>query len=517
MSDFDFDFRFPSTPRTFDRMPRPYGYGLRAPPGSFARDEWHNLNEELTQNVEREFPPYAEDEGSVFEEDVFQSTTSLLPKQEPSDRKVKTEDEKMDFPSEIATPVPPKNDYMGRESPFALDFPPHSEMSFIEYYPQGDATITFPNEAGEMDSISGLHPWIMEERCPLLAQSFEDTRSGPRLHLEVLSPRTARPFLRYLYTGSYALPGRSGDVYEDVPTSVLLHCELYRLGDIYDLVDLRQQANVNVTRQCEFGCSSPDKPIDLCAAIEYVYQHLRDHTALLETIICYCVTCFLRHNLDDDVVFQALAYRLREFNQDLCRESMKRDFEDEAAAAIIRMPFEPYIPETYASREDVGTNRLSDVVYHFHSNDDNDEPPKKRKKPEMSQGPGISGISLALRFHQEKKRREAKEGENASLSEEPDPKRRASVVSESSNTVGETGSESEYEVVAGPAPVEELSSDSESDADTLVIVEHLEAIPSSTNRTLPIRNRSAASSMTLGERETTQEADSGSESDWTVV
>lgn len=329
MSDFDFDFRFPSTPRTFDRMPRPYGYELRAPPGSFARDEWHNLNEELTQNVECELPPYAEDEGSVFEEDVFQSTTSLLPKQEPSDRKIKTEEEKMDFPSEIATPVPPENDYMGRESPFALDFPPHSEMSFIEYYPQGDATITFPNEAGEMDSISGLHPWIMEERCPLLAQSFEDTRSGPRLHLEVLSPRTARPFLRYLYTGSYAFPGRSGDVYEDIPTSVLLHCELYRLGDIYDLVDLKQQANVNVTRQCEFGCSSPNKPIDLCAAIEYVYQHLRDHTGLLETIICYCVTCFLRHNLDDDAVFQALAYRLREFNQDLCRESMKRDFEDE--------------------------------------------------------------------------------------------------------------------------------------------------------------------------------------------
>ncbi|KAK4493986.1 hypothetical protein PRZ48_015172 [Zasmidium cellare] len=514
MSDFDFNFRINPTP-TFERMPRRFSYELQDSPGSFA--QWHNLNEELTQNVEREFPPYAEEGGSVFEEDVFQSTTSLLPKQEPSDRKIKTEDEGMEFHSGIATPVPPRNDYMGRESPFALEFP-HTDMSFTEYYPQGDATITFPNEAGEMESISGLHPWIMEERCPLLAQSFEDTRSGPRLHLEVLSPRTAKPFLRYLYTGSYALPGRSGDIYEDVPTSVLLHCELYRLGDIYDLVDLKQQANVNVTRQCEFGCSSPDKPIDLCAAIEFAYQHLRDHTGLLETIICYCVTCFLRHNLEDDAAFQALAYRLREFNQDLCRESMKRDFEDEAAAAIIRMPFEPYIPETYASREDIGANRFSDVVYHFHNNDDDiDQSAKKRKRPEMSQGPGISGISLALRLHKEKKQQDAKESGTASPSEEPDRKRRVSLASEASNTPTGTSSESEYEVVAGPAPVEELSSDSESDADTLVIVEHPAALPSSEIRNLPIRNRSAASSMTLVKRETTQEADSGSESDWTVV
>lgn len=330
MAEFDFDFRFPSTPRSTDGMAAHYSHLLRPPPGSFRRDEWHNLNEELTQNVDREFPPYADDEGSVFEEDheVFQSTTSLIPKQEPSEKRIKTEDEKTEPPFDIATPVPPKNDYMGRESPFALEFQ-HSDMSFTEYFPPGDATITFPNENGDMESISGLHPWVMEERCPLLAQSFENSRSGPRLHLETLNPSTARPFFRYLYTGTYALPDGSGDMYEDVPTSVLLHCQLYHLAVIYDLVDLKQQANVNVTRQCEFGCSSPDKPIDLCDAIDFVYKHLRDHTGLMETIICYCVTCFLRHGLDEDPDFQVLAYRLREFNQDLCRESIKRGFEDD--------------------------------------------------------------------------------------------------------------------------------------------------------------------------------------------
>lgn len=135
----------------------------------------------------------------------------------------------------------------------------------------------------------------------------------------------------------------------------------------------------------------------------------------------------------------------------------------------------------------------------------------------MSQETGVSGVSLALRLHQERVKQEAKESDPPSLSEEPERKRRVSMASESSQTMAETSSESEYEVVAGPAPVEELSSDSESDPDTLVIVEHVEALPSSENHALPIRNRSAASSVTLVERETTQEADSGSESDWTMV
>lgn len=144
------------------------------------------------------------------------------------------------------------------------------DLSFMECYPNGNATITFFNMEGGIESICGLDPEILEERCPLLAHALEPTRIGPRLHLAALNPTTARPFLRYLYTGSYALYVTGFDLFEDVPTSVLLHCQLYRLGDIYDLPGLKQQANVNVTRQCEFGCSSPNKPIDLCDAIKFL-------------------------------------------------------------------------------------------------------------------------------------------------------------------------------------------------------------------------------------------------------
>lgn len=204
------------------------------------------------------------------------------------------------------------------------------DLSFMEWYPNGNATITFFNTDGDLESISGLDPVILEERCPLLAHALEPTRIGPRLHLEALNPTTATPFLRYLYTGSYALYVSDSDLFEDVPTSVLLHCQLYRLGDIYDLPGLKQQASVNVTRQCEFGCSSPDKPIDLCDAVKFLYEHLPEHSNLIDTIICYCVSCFSRHQLADDLEFRTMAYNLRPFHQDLCKECMKREFEDDS-------------------------------------------------------------------------------------------------------------------------------------------------------------------------------------------
>ncbi|EME41695.1 hypothetical protein DOTSEDRAFT_103119, partial [Dothistroma septosporum NZE10] len=200
-------------------------------------------------------------------------------------------------------------------------------MSFLEWYPKGDATITYPDDSEWSQAICGLHTWVIEERSPLIAQAFERSREGQQLHLDCLDPTTALPLVRYLYTGSYAA---AGNQYEDVPTSLLLHCKMYRLGDLYDLLELKQQAHVNVIRQCEFGCSSPSIPIDLCKAIAYAYDYLRDHTGLIENIICYCVSCFLRHRLAEDPGFQGLAYKLRPFHQDLCKESMKRDFEDDS-------------------------------------------------------------------------------------------------------------------------------------------------------------------------------------------
>lgn len=200
------------------------------------------------------------------------------------------------------------------------------EFTFLAAYPRGNATLTIARESGDLCQIRGLDVDIIGGRCPLLAMAFEESRSGPKFHLDDLPYSVAVPFLRYLYTGSYAPVG----FYDDVPTSLLLHVQLFRVANIYSLEELRSHAYVNVLRNCEFGCSSPNKPIDLVASIRFVYHHLPDEERLIDAIINYCVERFLSHGLGQDPDFTGLAYDLRPFHQELCKNCMNRSFENES-------------------------------------------------------------------------------------------------------------------------------------------------------------------------------------------
>lgn len=199
------------------------------------------------------------------------------------------------------------------------------DMSFLDWFPRGDAIVSYPNAHGGVECVYGISQGLVEDRSFLLSQAFE----GNRLHLEAVTGDTIRPLLQYIYTGAYSLPTPSGEAFEDVPTSLLIHCQMYHLADIYDIGDLKSFANVAIIRQCEFGCSSPDQPIDLCPAIEYVYNNMREQEGVIETIIAYCVTCFLTHALSDDFEFRQLAFDLRPFHQDLCKVSMERRFDND--------------------------------------------------------------------------------------------------------------------------------------------------------------------------------------------
>jgi hypothetical protein len=246
--------------------------------------------------------------------------------------------------------------------------------------PPGTDTLTYPGYHQQIASVSGLHAAIIGDRSPLLAAAFEDSRSGRRLHLETLSSNTVMPFLRFLYTGSYALFGG----WEDVPTSVLLHCKMYWLGDLYDLPELKSQAYVNVLRQFEFGCSSPDKPIDLCSAIDFAYKTLAGHDTISDAIVQYCVTQCLSHKLHEDPEFKSLAFNVRAFHQDLTRVCRDRGYEDESSAMIIRLPYKHFAPDTYASLENPPIAGFDDIIHHFHSSDRFDEEPTPRSRQKLA-------------------------------------------------------------------------------------------------------------------------------------
>lgn len=205
-----------------------------------------------------------------------------------------------------------------------------------------------------------------------------------------------------------------------------------------------------------------------------------------------------------------------------------------AATAIIQMPFKPFVPETYASREDITGTRFEDVVFHFHASDEMELSRKKRKS-----GPvGISQVykdkkandllgKKALPYrtfnpYMQPPRTVKSEAVSRDEDNKSEIKRRFSFVSGAQDQIevdpsptpvtSEPTTDAEYEVVAGPAPVEEAS-DSDSDCSTLVEVkyEDLVDVPA---RELPIRSREQGAAATAGAAEP---AESDSESDWTLV
>ncbi|WPG99359.1 Hypothetical protein R9X50_00217300 [Acrodontium crateriforme] len=378
-------------------------------------------------------------------------------------------------------------------------------MGFLESFPKGNATMMFRRRGGEMESIRDLDTETIAERCPLLSLGFEDSRSGPRMFLELATEETIQPFLRFVYTGNYALGNSPRDLF-DVPTSVLLHCQLYHLGEVFELEGLKSAAYVGVLQQCEFGCSSPDKPIDLCAAIRYCYKHLDQQPHVIDSIINYCVSCFLSHRLGKDVEFQRLSYDLREFHQALCNCVCTRSFMDDTASAIIQMPFKPYVPETYASRED--------VVYSYPCYDVTTSPKRKWTCAE-DDIPALpidhaetAGTSCAGSAGDSATDDSASEDEGLRI-----VRRRLDEVAEQSSSTRDflvqsdhdkfgdfTVSDDDYERVLGPDAVKSESSEIDSDCETVVGLK----------RTMPIRQRSDA--MPTKKDDHDSDAD-----DWTLV
>ncbi|KAK0835167.1 hypothetical protein LTR03_014177 [Friedmanniomyces endolithicus] len=404
----------------------------------------------------------------------------------------------------------------------SLESAPTTERSFLEWYPRGNATLTFPGHDGELQTIGGIPPWVIESRCPLLGMAFEESRSGPHLHLEALSPPAALPLLRYLYTGSYAMTSAAGDYFRDVPTSVLLHCELYRLADIYELPELRSEAYLNVFRQCEFGCSSPDKPIDLCAAIRFIYEHLQEHEQIIDAIVNYCVSCFQRHHLGDDEHFKELAYTIRPFHQALCRNSMGREFADEnrqtvvvlitsqlqqlssgyrsARIDLINMP--PEKIRTFCTTTCRTTSTAMTTTTH----------PRKRQYESTPDTSRKSALTLALR--------------QRATTDAPGLEQRAAPGTEAGHrtqivhelAAGDSDwksyqlSDEDYDMVARPGAVEAMSTDDETYTDVETPTHSSISTLRNEAHVLPIRIR-----LTADFQRTSALAESDSDSDWTVL
>ena len=198
------------------------------------------------------------------------------------------------------------------------------------------------------------------------------------------------------------------------------------------------------------------------------------------------------------------------------------------------MPFKPYIPDSYASREDIDPKRLRDVVHHFPGGDDFEAASRKRKRPDMFKDkPSAGQLLLALRVRRREKPEDTSSAHGAEsehhdtvvgrrldhtnmAEEEPRIKEEASAKPQA------LSSDSEYEVIS-PSAGSDLALESDSETEGLLVVRpttsYVPQEPQGPQEqqtcTLPIRPSAVRSTLVVTNPDL--ETTSDSESEWTVV
>ncbi len=200
-----------------------------------------------------------------------------------------------------------------------------ASLGFLQQAQPGNATLRIhvPNET--VTVIPGLNTEVIAQRCPLLALGFESGSSGPTCDIEADSYVVAVSFLRYIFCGSYVVYG----TFDHQPRSLLVHAELFRIAGLYDVPDLQMMARANIIADTEWSCSVRKPPDDLCAAIRFIYTNLSKERNILDTILQYCLSCFIYHGLKTNDEFRNLTFELHAFQRDLCQTNFQRNFEDD--------------------------------------------------------------------------------------------------------------------------------------------------------------------------------------------
>jgi hypothetical protein len=209
------------------------------------------------------------------------------------------------------------------------------DLTFLDqlggHYGDNNGTLKAVDSEGYVCHISDrISPFRLLDNCPLLYHAFEYGYQGRlQANIEAPSRAAAVALLRYCYTGSYLSPGS-----EYAPVLLLLHAQVYKLAEDFDVPELQLLAHGDFSVQVDCACSLPTPPGDLLDTIRYVYAHFatpqaRQQQGLVHTLLNYCVSVFQYHKLGESVEFLEVVREVPEFRQDLCRTNMERNFQDE--------------------------------------------------------------------------------------------------------------------------------------------------------------------------------------------
>ncbi|KAH7400855.1 hypothetical protein DE146DRAFT_476758 [Phaeosphaeria sp. MPI-PUGE-AT-0046c] len=214
-------------------------------------------------------------------------------------------------------------------------------------YDNSNATLKIVDFQGGVYNVSDrISPFRLLDKCPLLYHAFEYSSQG-RLQASIEAPSRAGAIalLRYCYTGSYLPPGS-----EFAPILLLLHAQVYKIAEDFDMPELQLSAHGNFSVQVDCACSLPMAPQDLLETIRYVYIHLassqaRQQQGLVHTLLHYCISRFQYHRLGESTEFLEAVRQIPDFRQDLCRINMERNFEDSCAFEIIGLALDTLQPQ----------------------------------------------------------------------------------------------------------------------------------------------------------------------------
>lgn len=210
------------------------------------------------------------------------------------------------------------------------------DLTFLRDSPEGNATILVC-ESFSKSRVSGLDLNRIESRVPLFAALFETTAAGPLCILDNVPREAVNSFLRYIYLDDYVLL----DCLIDEQCSLLLHVQMYHLGEKYSCPELRNLARLHMLREVELTCSIGKIVLDLCEGIRYLYKHLAHATDIKDLLANYCITCCRYHQLPQRDDFCLLVHSLQAFHQDICSMNMANNFRDEAALDIVQLLLPP--------------------------------------------------------------------------------------------------------------------------------------------------------------------------------
>ena len=193
-------------------------------------------------------------------------------------------------------------------------------------------------------------------------------KAAPKLLQQLFTFEDDQPCIKFRHGESNAAIAalsryvRSGDYLpsDTLPSSLLLHLQVLKMGERFDIHELQLQANSNIFQVLEYSCCISKAVIDLSDGIRFLYLEFSDEESMnvKQTIAHYCVSNFIYHNLGHLEEFRQTVYEAPDFHRTLIEANFAQAFTSEGASEIMTMELCPHRAHRAKGKDIVRSSRF---------------------------------------------------------------------------------------------------------------------------------------------------------------